>query len=77
MQNSQAQKGDPVTLPVHGEQCGGPVTIQLNDWRPEQQMPDNHRQAWFCRYCTRRNAGSFPGVVMWASKRLPDVETVQ
>jgi hypothetical protein len=55
----------PFTLPLRCARCQGEVTLQMT---AKLLNPPNDRQWWACPYCQKRNDGTFPYKVVWATK---------
>jgi hypothetical protein len=53
---------EPVVLPVYCVHCGGPITLQFEDWWPDNAIV---RNTYDCPYCHRENNAGCPGRIAW------------
>jgi hypothetical protein len=53
-------------LHLNCSKCHGAVELQFADWR--QDRPTLTQQ-WTCPYCKTRNAGGFPGRLVWVTRQ--------
>ena len=65
---------EPVTLPVYCAQCGGAVTIQVEDWPVPSPLPTDFASAvgygseWECPYCQHPNSATMLGRLVSLTK---------
>ncbi len=61
--------------------CGGPVTLQLEDWPDPSPLPAAFADAvgygpeWECPYCQRANSATTLGRLVWMTKRHGEERT--